>query len=147
PAHHPARDMQDTFFIDNSGHAHPDGEKHGHLLLRTHTSPVQIRTMEKFGAPLRLIVPGRVFRYEATDATHDSTFNQIDGLLIDKTIRFNSIRRIMQELLIRNLQKEEYVRYRSGYFPFDDPRNETDILGKKGQIGQPDKCLECISSG
>src|SRR5690606_26180206 len=99
PAHHPARDMQDTFFIDNSGHAHPDGEKHGHLLLRTHTSPVQIRTMEKFGAPLRLIVPGRVFRYEATDATHDSTFNQIEGLLIDKNISLASLKGIMQEFL------------------------------------------------
>ncbi|MEK7544601.1 MAG: phenylalanine--tRNA ligase subunit alpha, partial [Patescibacteria group bacterium] len=69
PGDHPARDMQDTFFLQDK-HDH----KHGRMVLRTQTSPVQIRSMEKWGAPLRLIVPGRVFRYEATDATHDSTF-------------------------------------------------------------------------
>lgn len=142
PAHHPARDMQDTFFIDN-----PRDDKHGHLLLRTHTSPVQIRTMEKYGAPLRLIVPGRVFRYEATDATHDSTFNQIEGLLIDQNISLASLKGIMQEFLSRFFQKEMTVRFRPGYFPFVEPGIELDILWKKGQNGQPDKWLECIGAG
>jgi len=69
PADHPARDMQDTFFLKDKSEP-----KHGRLVLRTHTSPVQIRTMEKYGAPLRVIMPGRVFRYEATDASHDTNF-------------------------------------------------------------------------
>jgi phenylalanyl-tRNA synthetase alpha chain len=142
PAHHPARDMQDTFFVDN-----PKDPKHGHLLLRTHTSPVQIRSMEKYGTPLRLIIPGRVFRYEATDATHDSTFNQVEGLLIDKNIGLAHLKGIMTEFLTRFFQREITVRFRPGYFPFVEPGIELDILWKKGQNGQPDKWLECMGAG
>lgn len=142
PAHHPARDMQDTFFLD-----HATDEKHGHLLLRTHTSPVQIRSMEKHGAPLRLIVPGRVFRYEATDATHDSTFNQVEGLLIDKNVSLANLKGIMTEFLSRFFKKEMTVRFRPGYFPFVEPGIELDILWKKGQNGNPDKWLECMGAG
>ncbi len=122
PAHHPARDMQDTFFIDKE----PD-KKHGRLVLRTHTSPVQVRTMEKYGAPLRVIVPGRVFRYEATDASHDTTFDQVEGLLIDKDISLAHLKGIMEEFLTRLFQREAKVRFRPGYFPFVEPGLELDF--------------------
>jgi len=142
PAHHPARDMQDTFFLD-----HPKDETHGHLLLRTHTSPVQIRSMQKHGAPLRIIIPGRVFRYEATDATHDSTFNQVEGLLIDKNVSLSHLKGVMTEFLSRFFKKEITVRFRPGYFPFVEPGIELDILWKKGQNGAPDKWLEFMGAG
>ncbi|MBD3270652.1 phenylalanine--tRNA ligase subunit alpha [Candidatus Peregrinibacteria bacterium] len=142
PSHHPARDMQDTFFIENK--ADP---KHGELILRTHTSPVQIRTMELKGAPLRIIVPGRVFRYEATDATHDSTFNQVEGLLIDKNIGLADLKGIMEEFLSRLFEKDITVRFRPGYFPFVEPGLELDILWQKGKNGQSDKWLEFMGAG
>jgi len=139
PAHHPARDMQDTFFLD-----HPTDPEHGHLLLRTHTSPVQIRMMEKYGAPLRLIVPGRVFRYEASDATHDSTFNQVEGLLIDKNVGLAHLKGLMQEFLKRFFKDEVTVRFRPGYFPFVEPGIEMDMLWKKGN---QTKWLEVMGAG
>lgn len=139
PSHHPARDMQDTFFIDN-----PENPKHGHLLLRTHTSPVQIRTMEKYGAPLRIITPGRVFRYEATDATHDSTFNQVEGLLIDEGIGLAHLKGIMSEFLSRLFKDDITVRFRPGYFPFVEPGIEMDMLWKRGN---EEKWLEVMGAG
>lgn len=131
PAHHPARDMQDTFFIKQD----PD-KKHGRLVLRTHTSPVQVRTMERYGAPLRIIVPGRVFRYEATDASHDTTFYQVEGLLIDKNISIASLKGIMKEFLTRLFGHEVEVRFRPGYFPFVEPGIELDF-----------SCLICNGKG
>lgn len=122
PASHPARDMQDTFFVDK-----PADDKFGKLVLRTHTSPVQIRTMQKEGAPLRIIVPGRVFRYEATDASHDTTFYQVEGLLIDKNISISHLKGIMQEFLTRLFHKDVIVRFRPGYFPFVEPGLELDF--------------------
>lgn len=122
PAHHPARDMQDTFFIDKK--ADP---KEGRLVLRTHTSPGQIRTMRKYGAPLRVIIPGRVFRYEATDASHDATFDQVEGLLIDKNISLAHLKGVMKEFLSRLFGFEAKVRFRPGYFPFVEPGLELDI--------------------
>ena len=81
PADHPARDMQDTFYIDKKN----NDDKYD-LVMRTHTSPVQVRAMQEYGAPLKCVVPGRVFRNEATDATHDTTFDQIEGLMIGEDI-------------------------------------------------------------
>lgn len=139
PADHPARDMQDTFFLQDKS-----AEKHGRLVLRTHTSPVQVRTMEKYGAPLRIIVPGRVFRYEATDASHDSTFYQVEGLLIDKDISLAHLKGVMQEFLRRLFGKDVTVRFRPGYFPFVEPGLELDfsclICGGKG-------CSVCKQTG
>ncbi|MBI5753541.1 phenylalanine--tRNA ligase subunit alpha [Candidatus Peregrinibacteria bacterium] len=139
PADHPARDMQDTFFIQEK-----NDTKHGRMVLRTHTSPVQIRTMEKYGAPLRIIVPGRVFRYEATDASHDSTFNQVEGLLIDKNISLSHLKGVMAEFLTRLFGKPVKVRFRPGYFPFVEPGVELDfsclLCGGKG-------CRVCKQSG
>lgn len=131
PADHPARDMQDTFFIQDK-----QDKKHGRFVLRTHTSPVQIRTMEKYGSPLRIIVPGRVFRYEATDASHDTTFNQVEGLLIDKNVSLSHLKGIMKEFLSRLFGKEVKVRFRPGYFPFVEPGLELDF-----------SCLLCEGSG
>lgn len=140
PAHHPARDMQDTFFVKQE----PD-KKHGHLVLRTQTSPVQVRTMEKYGAPLRVIVPGRVFRNEATDASHEHTFSQVEGLLIDEHISLADLKGVMQEFLSRLFGRAHSasakasgsasaeplnsvkVRFRPGYFPFVEPGLELDM--------------------
>lgn len=122
PEHHPARDMQDTFFIEKNR-----DPKFGRLVLRTHTSPVQVRTMQQYGAPLRIIVPGRVFRYEATDASHDTTFDQVEGLLIDKGISIASLKGVMHEFLSRLFERAIKVRFRPGYFPFVEPGMELDL--------------------
>ncbi|MFH1720234.1 MAG: phenylalanine--tRNA ligase subunit alpha [Patescibacteria group bacterium] len=131
PKDHPARDMQDTFFIKDAA-----DKKHGKLVLRTHTSPVQVRAMEKYGAPIRIIVPGRVFRYEATDASHDSTFDQVEGLMLDKHISLAHLKGVMTEFLTRLFEKEVKVRFRPGYFPFVEPGIELDfsclLCGGKG---------------
>ncbi len=131
PAHHPARDMQDTFFIDQA----PD-PKEGHLVLRTHTSPNQIRAMHKYGAPLRIVVPGRVFRNEATDASHEHTFDQVEGLLIDKNISLAHLKGVMTEFLSRLFRKEMKIRFRPGYFPFVEPGMELDM-----------SCVFCSEAG
>ncbi len=131
PADHPARDMQDTFFLHDK-----EAPKHGRLVLRTHTSPVQVRTMEKYGAPLRIIVPGRVFRYEATDAAHDTTFYQVEGLMIDKNISLAHLKGVMREFLTKLFNKTVKVRFRPGYFPFVEPGLELDF-----------SCLICDEKG
>lgn len=131
PSDHPARDMQDTFFIEKK-----EDSKHGRMVLRTHTSPVQVRSMEKYGAPLRLIVPGRVFRNEATDASHEHTFNQVEGLLIDKNISVAHLKGVMIEFLTRLFGKAVDIRFRPGYFPFVEPGLELDF-----------SCLICDGKG
>lgn len=132
PAHHPARDMQDTFFIDKE----PD-EKHGHLVLRTHTSPAgQVRALMKHGAPLRVISPGRCFRNEATDASHEHTFDQVEGLLIDKNISISHLKGVMLEFLQRLFKKQMKIRFRPGYFPFVEPGLELDM-----------SCIFCDGNG
>ncbi|MBI4995264.1 phenylalanine--tRNA ligase subunit alpha [Candidatus Peregrinibacteria bacterium] len=136
PSWHPARDMQDTFFIKKSDVRSQMSNKHGRLVLRTHTSPVQVRTMEKYGAPLRVIVPGRVFRNEATDARHEHTFNQVEGLLVDKNISLAHLKGVMQEFLTRLFGRPIKVRFRPGYFPFVEPGLELDI-----------SCMLCNETG
>jgi phenylalanyl-tRNA synthetase alpha chain len=131
PADHPARDMQDTFFLSDK-----DDDKYGRMVLRTHTSPVQVRTMEKYGAPLRVIVPGRVFRNEATDASHEHTFDQVEGLLIDKDISLSHLKGVMTEALSRIFGKAVKIRFRPGYFPFVEPGLELDF-----------SCLLCEGKG
>jgi phenylalanyl-tRNA synthetase alpha chain len=121
PVWHPSRDDWDTFWLN-------DGN-----LLRTHTSPVQIRAMRRFGAPLRAVFPGRVFRNEAVDATHEAVFNQIEGLVIDRDIKpghlFHSINAILAEVL----EHEVETRFRPGYFPFTEPSFECDIKRENGE--------------
>ncbi|MBI5732210.1 MAG: phenylalanine--tRNA ligase subunit alpha [Candidatus Magasanikbacteria bacterium] len=123
---HPARDMYDTFYIKG----------HPHWLMRTHTSPVQVRALQKYGAPLRAVVPGRCFRNEATDAAHEHTFYQLEGLVVDREISIAHLIAVMKELLKGVLQREVEVRLRPGYFPFVEPGFELDI-----------KCLVCQGKG
>lgn len=115
PKDHPARDIWDTFYLKNA------------LLLRTHTSPVQIRHMEKNNPPLRIIAPGKVFRYEATDASHDFQLWQIEGLMIGKDISVANFKAIAKEFFKRFFNKEIKTRLRPGYFPFTEPSFELDI--------------------
>ncbi|MDX9970544.1 MAG: phenylalanine--tRNA ligase subunit alpha [Candidatus Gracilibacteria bacterium] len=131
PSDHPARDMQDTFFIKGKS-----SKDEGRLLMRTQTSPVQVRTMLKYGAPLRIIVPGRTFRNEATDAKHEMTFSQVEGLLVDKDISIATLKGIMTEALSAIMKNETEVRLRPGYFPFVEPGLELDF-----------KCVFCHGKG
>ncbi len=137
--HHPARDMQDTFYIDMKN---KEGERD--LVMRTHTSPVQVRAMQKYGAPLRCVAPGRVFRCEATDAAHEHTFYQMEGLMVDKNISIANLIAVMKELLKGIFKKEMEVRIRPGYFPFVEPGIELDI---KCAICNGAKCPSCKNSG
>ncbi len=126
PFSHPARDSQDTFYIkDNKD-----------WVMRTHTSPMQVRALQKYGAPLRAVVPGRCFRNEAIDASHDHTFSQLEGIVIDKDISISNLIAVMKELLQGVLKKEVEVRLRPGYFPFVEPGFELDM-----------RCLVCEGQG
>jgi len=124
PRDHPARDMQDTFWLS-------DGN-----LLRTHTSPVQVRGMEKLGPPLRMIAPGRSFRNESTDASHDHTFYQLEGMMIDREVSIAHLTYFMKTLLASIFGREVTMRLRPGYFPFVEPGFELDV-----------QCLICGGSG
>lgn len=132
PALHPARDMQDTFWMTNN------------MLLRTHTSPVQVRAMERHGPPLRVIAPGRCFRYETIDASHENTFHQVEGLMIDKNISIANLIAMMRLLLREVFGRDVKARLRPGYFPFVEPGFELDmsclICDGKG-------CATCKQSG
>lgn len=119
PSWHPARDMQDTFYF-------PDGS-----LLRTHTSPVQIRAMLQYGAPLRIVCPGKVFRRD-NDTTHSPMFNQMEGLLVDKNVPFSEMKGTMTEMLNAFFGRSLKSRFRASYFPFTEPSMELDI-----------ECVEC----
>ena len=149
PEHHPARDTQDTFYVE----PHPSpllakeretGDVKSDLVMRTHTSPVQIRAMQKYGAPLRCVAPGRVFRCEAIDACHEHTFDQMEGLMIDKDISLNNLIAVMRELLKGIFKREMEVRVRPGYFPFVEPGIELDI---KCTICGGAGCPSCKNSG
>lgn len=112
---HPARDMQDTIWTT-------DGN-----LLRTHTSSVQVRAMRLLRPPFRIIAPGRVFRYEETDATHESTFHQVEGMLVDRDVSVANLIHVMKTFLSRVFERSIEVRLRPGYFPFVEPGFELDI--------------------
>ncbi|MCL0065422.1 phenylalanine--tRNA ligase subunit alpha [Dehalococcoidia bacterium] len=116
PKDHPARDMWDTLWIDYQNEA---GERP--MLLRTHTSPMQIRFMEKRQPPIRVIMPGKVYRYEATDATHESMFYQIEGLAVDKGISMAHLKGTLYEFARRLFGLDRKVRFRCDYFPFVEP--------------------------
>ena len=119
PKDHPARDMWDTFWIDHQG---PKP-----MLLRTHTSPMQIRVMEKREPPIRVIVPGMTYRYEATDATHESMFFQVEGFAVDKNITFADLKGTLFEFAKRLFGAERKARFRCDYFPFVEPGVEMAI--------------------
>ena len=117
PKNHPARDMWDTFWL-----------RAQKLLLRTHTSPVQIHYMEKHNPPLRVIAPGRIFRYEATDASHEINFYQVEGLMVDERVNAANFKAIMENFFEIFLGKKTKIRIRPSYFPFTEPSFEIDIL-------------------
>ncbi len=114
PASHPARAMHDTFYFDE------------HTLLRTHTSPVQVRIMESRTPPLRVIAPGRVYRCDS-DLTHTPMFHQVEGFLVDESVSFADLRGILYEFLTSFFEKDVQVRFRPSYFPFTEPSAEVDI--------------------
>jgi phenylalanyl-tRNA synthetase alpha chain len=114
PSHHPARAMHDTFYFD------------AHTLLRTHTSPVQVRIMEDQQPPLRVICPGRVYRCDS-DLTHTPMFHQVEGLVVDKEVNFAQLKGTVEEFLKVFFEKELAVRFRPSYFPFTEPSAEVDI--------------------
>ena len=123
PAHHPARAMHDTFYVDE------------HTVLRTHTSPVQVRVMESREPPLRIICPGRVYRCDS-DLTHTPMFHQVEGLLIDEHSSFADLKGLIEEFLRVFFEQELAVRFRPSYFPFTEPSAEVDI-----------QCVNCGGGG
>lgn len=130
PKDHPARDMQDTFWLDNG------------KLLRTHTSPVQIRYMENNRPPIAIIAPGKVFRNEATDKTHEAQFHQIEGLVVGENISVANLKYYLDKM-IKHLFGEDFeIRLRPSYFPFVEPGFEVDIKKKN-----EDKWVEILGAG
>ena len=132
PKYHPARDMQDTYYLSTG------------QLLKSHTSAAQNSIMKKYGAPLRAIFPGRCFRNESTDACHENTFFQMEGIMIDKDISISNLIYFMKTMLSKVFKKDIKVRLRPGFFPFVEPGFELDIscliCGGKG-------CPSCKNSG
>jgi phenylalanyl-tRNA synthetase alpha chain len=139
PKDHPARDMQDTFFVDDN------------ILLRTHTSPVQIRTMLKHAPPVRIIAPGTVYRCDS-DATHSPMFHQIEGLMVDKRITFGDLKGILTIFVNQCFGKGTGVRLRPSFFPFTEPSAEVDIAcvickGKGCRVCKNSGWLEILGAG
>lgn len=137
---HPSRDMQDTFWIKNRKSVDKYGEETGYV-LRTHTSGMQIRTMEKYVAknlpfPIAIGCPGKVFRNEATDATHEAQFHQIEGFYVGKDASLSMMVGVMQKLFSEFFETETVIRLRSSYFPFVEPGNEFDM-----------QCFKCVGKG
>ncbi len=124
PANHPAKDEQDTFYINDK------------ILLRTQTSPVQVREMEKGKLPIRMIAPGRVFRSDEVDATHSPTFHQIEGLVIDRQITFADLKGTLAEFAKELFGEETKVKFRPHHFPFTEPSAEMDV-----------SCFKCGGKG
>lgn len=139
PHDHPARDMQDTFWLKND------------LILRTHTSANQVRTLKRFGAPVRAIFPGRCFRYEAVDPSHENTFYQCEGLVVDENISVANLIAVMKTLLSEIFRRDVKVRLRPGFFPFVEPGFELDLscllCGGKGCPTCGDGWIELIPCG
>jgi phenylalanyl-tRNA synthetase alpha chain len=138
PKDHPARDMQDTFFVSND------------RLLRTHTSPVQIRTMESREPPLQIIVPGAVYRHD-DDATHSPMFHQVEGFMVDRHIAFSDLKGVLTHFLRQIFSEETGVRFRPSFFPFTEPSAEIDIqcviCDGSGVLAEGQNCRVCKGTG
>ncbi|SCM77380.1 phenylalanine tRNA synthetase, alpha subunit [uncultured Pleomorphomonas sp.] len=144
PPDHPAREMHDTFFLKPK----EDGSR---LLLRTHTSPVQVRTMEAQKPPIRIIAPGRTYRCDS-DATHTPMFHQVEGLVIDETTHFGHLKWVLEEFLKAFFEVDEVkTRFRPSFFPFTEPSMEVDVgcrrSGSEIRIGEGDDWLEILGCG
>ncbi len=132
PETHPARDMHDTYWLTNN------------QVLRTHTSNSQIHAMEKYGAPIRIVCPGRTFRNESLDASHENTFFQFEGMVIDKDISIGNLLYVVREMLKEIFKKDIEVRTRPGFFPFTEPSFEIDCTC---QICDGKGCSTCKNTG
>lgn len=122
PPHHPARDMQDTFYVNKKN---KEGELD--LVMRTQTSPMQIRAMRQYGAPLRCIIPGRCFRSEATDARHEHTFYQLEGIMVDKQVSFADMKGVLETVVQSLYGKEAQLRLRPKFYPFVEPGSNIEV--------------------
>ncbi len=139
PKDHPARDMQDTFFVSDD------------IVLRTHTSPLQIRTMEKQQPPVRIIMPGKVYRCDS-DLTHTPMFHQVEGLLVDENVSFGDLKGTLTAFVHQMFDEQTSLRFRPGFFPFTEPSAEVDILcvmcrGKGCRVCSQTGWLEILGSG
>jgi phenylalanyl-tRNA synthetase alpha chain len=139
PKNHPARDMQDTFYISED------------IVLRTHTSPIQVRFMEKHRPPVRIVAPGKVYRCDS-DLTHTPMFHQIEGLLVDENISFGDLKGILTTFVHRMFDDQTSLRFRPSFFPFTEPSAEVDILcvmcrGKGCRVCSQTGWLEVLGSG
>ncbi len=139
PKHHPARDMQDTFYVSDD------------VVLRTHTSPVQVRVMEKRRPPLKIIAPGKVYRCDA-DISHTPMFHQVEGLMVDEGISFSDLKGVLQMFVHSFFGRETPVRFRPSYFPFTEPSAEVDIgcifcSGKGCRVCKTTGWLEVMGCG
>jgi phenylalanyl-tRNA synthetase alpha chain len=139
PKEHPARAATDTFWIDA-----PPNDKGWQMLLRTHTSPMQVRTMQKTKPPIRIVVPGIVHRYEATDATHLSMFNQLEGLAVDEGIGMADLKGTLREFARRFFGPDRRVRFRCDFFPYVEPGAE---MAVECAVCHGDGCRLCGGSG
>jgi phenylalanyl-tRNA synthetase alpha chain len=138
PKDHPSRDMQDTFYIAGK----PDE------VLRTHTSPVQVRYMQSHQAPIRMICPGKVFRNEATDATHEAQFFQLEGLMVDKDISLGHMKGVLEYFFTKFFGGEVEVRFRPSFFPFVEPGVEVDMrIAPDSQNKLSGKWIEIMGAG
>ncbi len=127
PAYHPARDMWDTFWLK---------PEHAKKLLRTHTSPVQVRYAESHKPPIRIIVPGKTFRHEATDATHEAQFFQIEGLMIERDVSLANLKYVLEYYFEKLFDTKTAIRFRPSFFPFVEPGVEIDM-----------SCFKCGGNG
>jgi phenylalanyl-tRNA synthetase alpha chain len=139
PKEHPARDMQDTFYVDEN------------TVLRTHTSPVQVRTMEKSSPPIRILSPGRVYRRDS-DVSHTPMFHQIEGLLVDEGVTFGDLKGVLTVFLKQMFGEETALRFRPSFFPFTEPSAEVDIRcvicgGRGCRVCKQSGWLEILGSG
>ena len=144
PADHPARDMWDTLWVES------DKQEKGNILLRTHTSPMQARIMENREPPVRVVVPGKVFRYEASDATHEWHFYQVEGLAVDQGLTFADLKGTLFEFAKRIFGENRKIRFRCDYFPFVEPGVDMSIdcfaCSDSGSI-EPENCSICKRTG
>lgn len=140
PKDHPARDMQDTFWFRSSDVSEP-------TVLRTQTSPVQVRFMKSHEPPVRIIVPGKVFRNETTDATHEAQFHQLEGLYIDKGVHMGHLKGTIEYFFSKFFDGETEIRFRPSFFPFVEPGVEIDMMLKNSDSKLANKWIEVMGAG
>ncbi|MEZ4200351.1 MAG: phenylalanine--tRNA ligase subunit alpha [Candidatus Paceibacterota bacterium] len=140
PKDHPARDMQDTFWFKEE-------DTKESMVLRTHTSPVQVRYLEAHKPPARVIVPGKVFRNEATDATHEAQFYQLEGLYVDEGVNLGHLKGTIEYFFSRFFSGDVEVRFRPSFFPFVEPGVEVDMMLKGSESKLANKWIEVMGAG